>query len=184
MEHPQEREQVRQARAGDRKAFAELVERYWPRVHRFLYGLTGNPHASEDLTQDVFVRAWSALPELLDDGRFRPWLFRIARNLLLDSRRGPRSVRPQPLPPTLTTAETGPEATALEREGERLLRQATARLPVAYRAAYLLWTQEGLPYAEIAQALAVTEETARWRVCKARQILVKELEAYLNPRSP
>ncbi len=58
-----------------------------------------------------------------------------------------------------------------------------AQLPSKYRAAYLLWTQEELPYEEIAQILGISEETARWRVCKARQGLVEMMSPYL-PRLP
>src|SRR4051794_12058447 len=52
------------AREGDRGAFAALVELYWHRIHRWLFALTRHAHLAEDLTQDVFVKAWLALPRL------------------------------------------------------------------------------------------------------------------------
>jgi RNA polymerase sigma-70 factor (ECF subfamily) len=168
------------ARSGDRDAFALLVERYWSRVYRWLHGLTLRRHLAEDLTQDVFLRAWSALPQLRQDVCFRAWLFRIARNCLTDSRRDPRSAPPAPLADSFSDRQPGPEALVLARESETLLRDACTELPLPLRAALLLWTQEGLPYSDIAQVLEITEETARWRVCRARQLLLRRLGSHLN----
>jgi RNA polymerase sigma-70 factor (ECF subfamily) len=168
------------ARAGDRDAFAVLVETYWGRVYRWLHGMTLRRHQAEDLTQDVFLRAWSALPQLRQDVCFRAWLFRIARNCLTDSRRDPRSTPPQPLSETSADRQPGPEEMVLARESESLLRDACADLAPPLRAALLLWTQEDLPYSDIAQVLGITEETARWRVCRARQLLMKRLGTHLN----
>ncbi len=184
MEQPAEREWVRRARAGDRAAFAALVERYWDRIRRWLFALTHHAQVAEDLTQDAFVKAWTGLPALQEDNSFRPWLFRIAKNLALDSRKGPRSAPTEPLSQEVAGREPEPLAIMLEQEGQHLLQAACARLPVTYRAAYLLWTQEELPYSEIAQVLGITEETARWRVCRARQFLLKELEPLLDTPKP
>jgi len=180
----QERQWVRLARHGDRGAFTSLVERYWDRLQRWLFALTGQQHLAEDMTQEAFVKAWSSLPTLANDATFRVWLFRIAKNCLLDSQRGPKARNGQPLPEEVHGRETAPLINLLEVEGQQMLQSALERLSKPYRVAYLLWTQEDLPYAEIAEILGVSEETARWRVCKARQYLMKELSAYLDcPRS-
>lgn len=179
MENDREQECVRRARAGDRAAFAALVERYWHPVRAWLAGLTASEHAAEDLTQEAFLKAWVALPRLAAEGTFRVWLFRIARNEYLAAARrggataGPVPDRPDPAP--------GPVADAIEREEGAALRQAVGKLPASYREAYLLWTHESLPYPEIARVLDVTEETARWRVCEARRRLTRILEKYLKP---
>ncbi len=180
MTENREGEWVALTRGGDRAAFAALVELYWERIHRWLYALTGQAHLAEDLTQDVFVKAWIGLPKLQADDHFRPWLFRIARNLALDSSKGPRGNARQSMPESVPGREPEPLNTLLEQEAQQLLRAACDRLPKAYRGAFLLWTQEDLPYSEIAQVLAISEETARWRVCKARQFLLKELKPFLD----
>ena len=180
----EENDWVRRARAGDRAAFAALVDRYWERLRRWLFGWTGRAHLAEELTQEAFFRAWRGLGQIQADATFRVWLFRIARNCLIDARRGPRGRAIVPLPGILEDKEPGPVDRLLETEAQQRLRTALGRLPRRYRAAFLLCTQEGWPYSQIAQALEVSEETARWRVHKARQFLLKELEAYLDvPKS-
>lgn len=184
MDPGREQEWVRRARQGDREAFASLVDLYWERLRRWSCILTGHADAAEDVTQEAFVRAWAALPRLTEESRFRVWLFRIAKNCWLDARRGPRGQTPRALSASLADKQPEPIETLVEDEGRQLLRAALARLPELYREAYVLWTQESIPYIEIAQVLGISEEAARWRVCKARQRLLSELKTYLDCPSP
>ncbi len=180
MNHPDEADWVRRAQSGDHGAFALLVERYWDRLRRWLFGLTGREHLAEDVTQEALARAWVGLRGLHAEETFRVWLFRIARNCLTDSRRGPRKAEPLPLPDDLAADEARPIDELVDREAQQFLHEALGRLPDSHQAAYLLWTQEEMPYHQIARVIGVSEETARWRVFKARQFLVKELQAYLD----
>jgi len=182
--YAEEQHWVRLAQAGDRQAFAALVDAYWTRVYRWLYGLTHNRHTAEELTQEAFLKAWTGLPELKEVSTFRPWLFCIARNYLISARRGPRGIPVQMLTEETLSREPWPVEAVLATEGQEALEAALGRMPALLRGAFLLWTQEDMPYPDIARALAVTEETARWRVCKARQFLVKELETYLDQTKP
>ena len=125
----QNEELVARAQAGDRDAFASLVERYWVRLQRWLTCLCGSAQEAEDLTAEPAL--------YLED-----------------------------------------------QENQRLFERACARLPPLFRAAFLLWTQEGFSQAQLAEALETTEETARWRVYKARQILMKELRSALDQAKP
>lgn len=184
MQHLDEQELVRRAQGGERAAFSALVDRYWPRVFRWLCGMCHRTHTAEDLTQDVFLRAWSALGSFQAGTSFRAWIFRIASNGFIDSTRGPRGTPPAALPDTLPARDAGPVTTVLAQECETLVQQACDRLPLGYRAALLLRTQEDLSFAEIATALGVTEETARWRLFKARQLLLRELGPYLDNPEP
>jgi RNA polymerase sigma-70 factor (ECF subfamily) len=183
VDQADEAQWIRQAQAGDRKAFAALVERYWSRIHRWLHGLTGNAHSAEDLTQDAFLKAWSALPSFTGTG-FKAWLYRIASNNLIDSRRGPRGQMPDALPDALATRDPGPVATVLGQESQTLVQEACSRLPAKLKEAFLLRTQEDMSFEEIGQVLGVTEETIRWRVFKARHLLLNELKHYLDGKSP
>jgi RNA polymerase sigma-70 factor (ECF subfamily) len=179
-----EQQEIQRAQAGDSHAFAALVDRHWGRVFRWLVSLTRHDQLAEDLTQEAFLRAWRALPTFQPGASFRTWLFGMARNSLIDSKRGPRGTPTRPLADTLASNEPGPVEVALEREGRSLLHDACGRLPEHFRSAFLLWAQEELSFAEVAAALGITEATARWRVFKARLLLVAQLESYLDGKKP
>jgi RNA polymerase sigma-70 factor (ECF subfamily) len=177
-----EHQWITQAQAGDKQAFAALVDLYWPRIYRWLYGLTGNTHTAEELTQDAFLKAWTALPSFQGSSGFKAWLFRIAGNKLIDSRRGPRGIAPEVLPDSLATREQGPVAAVLSQESQTVVQEACARLPNKLKEAFLLRTQEEMSFEEIGAVLGVTEETVRWRVFKARHLLLNELKHYLDEK--
>ncbi len=183
MSHPQEQELIRRAQDGDRDAFADLTGCYWGRLYRWLHGMTRNSHAAEDLTQDVLLKAWANLKSFQVGTHFRAWLFRIAGNCYLDSRRGPRGAPCRELPETLTTREPDPVTTLLSQETVMLIWAALAQLPVTFRAPFLLRVQEELSFQEIAQVLDLTEETARWRVFKARRLLLRRLDGTLDRKN-
>lgn len=180
MRSPDETLWVRQAAQGDRDAFARLVDCYWDQVRRWLFGLTGKQHAAEDAAQETFLKAWINLPGLRDVGTFRVWLFQIARRCWLDARRKSKGHLKVALPLDVPGDQANPVADAIAEETQEQLQLALEKLPSKFRAAYLLWTQEELPYVEIAAILGVSEETVRWRVCKARQALVQSLTPYLQ----
>jgi RNA polymerase sigma-70 factor (ECF subfamily) len=184
VERDEERNWVERASAGDRDAFAALVDRYWEPVRAWLTGLTGHVHLAEDLTQEAFLRAWVALPKLSAAEVFRVWLYRIARNEYLAALRRPQATNPAAgteAVPDVPDPAPDPASAAIEHEEAAALRIALSKLPVMYREAYLLWTRESLSYPEIARILDVTEETARWRVCEARRRLTRILEKFLTP---
>ena len=171
---------VRRAQGGDRAAYSALVARYWKPVYGWLAGLCGDEHLAEDRTQDTFVRAWLALPQLASAEAFRVWLFRIARNEWLTGKRARGPIAALANPEELAGTGGGPVAEAMELEAASALRAAIRRLAEPYRDAYLLWTHERMPYSAIALVLDITEETARWRVCEARRRLATELKAFFS----
>lgn len=173
---------IRQAQLGDREAFAELVKCYWSRIYRWLVGVTACAHTAEDLTQEVFVKAWQALPAFKNEN-FRAWLFRIARNAWIDSRRTKSPVSDSQ-PDDLPGKAPDPLQEMLAREGVLNVQQACQALPNSVRSAFLLWVHEEMPYDEIAQTLDITEATARWRVFRARQLLMRALVGQKDKQTP
>jgi RNA polymerase sigma-70 factor (ECF subfamily) len=180
VQEPEEQLWIRRAQGGDHQAFALLVERYWVRIHRWLFGLARNAHVAEDLTQDVFLKTWTKLATFRAGTHFRAWLFRLARNCFLDSCRGPRGIQPELLPASAASREPDPVAILLGQETHIVVQAALDRLPLRFRAPFLLRIQEELSFQEIARALRLTEETARWRVFKARKMLYKDLGPALD----
>jgi RNA polymerase sigma-70 factor, ECF subfamily len=175
---PFEEEQlIRAAQRGDRSAFAALVEVYWDCIYRWLVRLTHDRHTAEDLVQETFLKAFAGLDRFKAGTNFAAWLFRIAHNNFANGRRA--SVRKRdPLPDDLPAKSCGPLEEAESREALQELTHSLGRLPAEYRAALLLRVEQGLSFRQIGDVLGLTEETARWRVFKARQKLL----ALLAPR--
>jgi RNA polymerase sigma-70 factor (ECF subfamily) len=170
---------IHNAQKGDRQAFAVLVERYWDRLYRWLYHLTHNRHSAEDLAQETLLKAFANLARFRTGSNFHAWLFRIAYNSFVSQWRGEERAR-QAFPHHLPTQEEGPVEQVLSREALQLLARAVGRLPADYRAAFLLRAEEGLSFHAIAEVLGIKEETARWRVFKARQKLMGVLAPQLE----
>jgi RNA polymerase sigma-70 factor (ECF subfamily) len=171
------------AQGGDRAAFAALAGTYYDRLYRWLYQLTRDRHGAEDLTQETLLKAFAALDRFRAGTNFRAWLFRIAYNSFVNQRRSTARQR-ESLPENLPDDDEGPVEEASRRETMALLAEAVRRLPPDFRAAFLLRVEEGLSFRQIAGILNLTEETARWRVFKARQHLLLALPATPEQEKP
>lgn len=179
-EPSEENEWIRAAQEGDRSAFARLVERYWDRLYRWLYHITRDRHTAEDLTQETFLKALAALKSFRPGSNFRAWVFRIGHNNFVNQKRSDRRTKHQ-LPEDAAAPDAGTEATIENREALEIVAKAVAELPEDFRAALTLRVEEELSFREVAKILNTTEETARWRVFKARQKLMKVLSPELLP---
>lgn len=162
------------AQQGDRSAFARLVEHYWDRLYRWIYHLTRDCHTAEDLVQESFLKAFAGLKKFQAGTNFSAWLFRIAHNNFANHCRASARER-EALPEDLPDQRQGPLEESVSAEELRNVAQAIQRLPSEFRAALLLRIEEDLSFREIAEVLGLTEETARWRVFKARQKLLSLL---------
>jgi RNA polymerase sigma-70 factor (ECF subfamily) len=181
--HPtQERESslIEAAQKGERSAFAGLVEHYWDRIYRWLYHLTRDQHTAEDLAQETFLKAFARLNTFRAGSNFGAWLFRIAHNNLANHHRASLRCR-EPLPDDLPASEALPEEQLQTQEALAEVGRALARLPAEFLAPLLLRVQEEMSFRQIANTLGLTEETARWRVFKARQKLLRLLAPCHQP---
>lgn len=177
----EETEWIRAARDGDRSAFARLIDRYWDRLYRWLYHMTRDRHTAEDLTQETFLKALAALKTFRPGSNFRAWVFRIGHNNFVNQKRADRRTKHQ-LPEDLAAPDAGVAETGLEnREALEAVARVVSELPADFRAALTLRVEEGLSFRDVARILNTTEETARWRVFKARQKLMKVLAPELLP---
>ena len=163
------------AQSGDRQAFAGLVELHWDRLQRWLLRLTRDSNRTDDLLQETFLKAFVAIPRLRPGSNFRAWLFRIAHNNWVNLR---RNARMQQAPESMDLESTAidPALESSQRETVERVYEGIRRLSPEFRAALLLRAEEGLSFKEIAEIVHTTEETARWRVFKARQKLLSDLE--------
>jgi RNA polymerase sigma-70 factor, ECF subfamily len=177
----EEAEWIRAAQSGDRGAFARLLERYWDRLYRWLYRITRDRHAAEDLTQETFLKALAALQSFRPGSNFRAWIFRIAKNNFVNQKRSEKRTKHQLADDAAAPDLGGVETSAENREALEVVSKAVADLPMDFRMALLLRVEEGLSFRDVAKILGTTEETARWRVFKARQRLLKVLSPELLP---
>jgi RNA polymerase sigma-70 factor (ECF subfamily) len=170
---------VRRAQKGDREAFAGLIESHWDALYRWMYRLTRHRQTAEDLTQETFLKAFARLESFQAGTNFHAWVFRIGFNTFANHRRDNARIR-ESLPQQIQAKRDGPMEEAIDRESMRLLQAAIYRLPEEFRTAFLLRVQEDLSFREIASVLDLTEETARWRVYKARQQLLQAVAPELE----
>lgn len=174
---------IARAKQGDREASAALVDQYWDRLYRWLYHLTHHQHTAEDLAQETFLKAFSRLETFRWGNNFQAWLYRIAYNAFLNQCRVLARTK-HPFPDDVADVGEPPDEVAMSRESLQLLARAVGRLPNEFRAAFMLRAQEGMSFKEIADVLETTEQTARWRVFKARQKLLSVLAPQLDREKP
>lgn len=163
------------ARAGDTAAFAALVRRHQDRVFGFILRMLDARDEAMELTQDVFLKAWQALPGWRAEARFSTWLLQIARNAALDQLRRRQVVRFAPLEEGLEVADEapGPEARYASRQRQAQLERALRRLAAEHREILLLREVEDLSYGELAAVLGVAEGTVKSRLARARAALLE-----------
>lgn len=166
------------AAAWPTPTWEEIVQQHSARIFRLAYRLTGNRHDAEDLTQDVFVRVFRALPTFTP-GNFEAWIHRITTNLFLDGARRRQRIRFDALDPEAGERLPDPAAGPEERyhlsnlDGD--VRTALLALRPEFRAAVVLADIEGLPYDEVAAALGIKLGTVRSRIHRGRAQLREQL---------
>jgi len=160
------------AREGDAGAFRSLYEAHVGRVYGLCVRLTGNEGEAEELTQDVFVRAWERLSTFRGDSAFSTWLYRLAVNQVLMARRG-RWRRER----RILLSSTAPEAPAPTPQWDNAmdLERAIATLPDRCRVVFVLHDIEGWPHADIAVEMGTAVGTCKAHLFRARRLLRKVL---------
>jgi RNA polymerase sigma-70 factor (ECF subfamily) len=148
--------------ARDERCLEVLLERYWLRLVSFATGIAGSRDDASDVVQEVFLRVWEKGDAWLPSGSVSGYLYRIARNLALNSRRSAETRhRIEPRGQVHLVPETTPrpdevmEQTSLEAE----VASAVAALPERRREVFVLSRYHGLSYRDIAAALDLTVQT-------------------------
>lgn len=181
-------------RDGDAGAFEEIVQRYQARLLTVMEHLVDRRHLAEDLVQDVFIRVFRARERYTPTARFSTWIFTIANNVALNSKRD----RARRREVQLESASSGPspvnafENMALAASGmmpnrqldkqelRGVVRAALETLNERQRIAVLLNKFEHMSYAEIAQSMGMTEKAVKSLLSRARTALRDVLSPYLS----
>ncbi|WP_265442485.1 RNA polymerase sigma factor [Flexivirga meconopsidis] len=173
-------ELARAARLGDEDAFEQIVDRHGPAMYRFARRLLLHDANAQDVVQDAFVSAWKDLPSYAGRSSLRTWLFRLTarRAADLQRRRTPTPVDDDVLSTLLPAAAGSPQQAALDRELVTALRRALAELPWRQRAIWLLREIDGLSYRDIAEALAIPEDSVRGQLYRGRRALAERMNSW------
>jgi len=171
---------LQQARQGDRTAFAQLVEHYYPRALRFALQMLRSREDAEEAVQDTFLRVHDNLARFREDAPFDPWFFRIlgnrCRTLLARRKRHHEVIEYGDLPPDAASdARTDLNDLGFAREVHRAL----AELPPEQREAFLLRHVNDMDYEEMTIVTGAKGSTLRMRVKRAIDALREKLQAPL-----
>ena len=180
-----EQKLIRQAAAGDSRAFEALVQTYQAQVYRLCFRMTGNPEDAADMTQEAFLKAWSNLSSFHFEAAFSTWLYRLTSNACLDYLRSAK--RRAHLSLTMENEEgekqllevadpaPSPEERAMHREQQETVNRAMEALEPEQRQILTLRVVNDLSYTEIADILYIKEGTVKSRLSRAREALRKKL---------
>lgn len=179
--------------AGDRRAFAELVEIYSPRIFRLALKMMGETAEAEEVLQETFLQAVRFIDNFRGQSSIGTWLFRIASNQALMKLR-----KKQPPGFSLDDVENGatpeilhahgkwtrlPESELLDDEAQKVMETAIRNLPDNLRVVFILRDIEGLSTADTAQSLDLSISAVKSRLLRARIKLRNELSIYFSERS-
>lgn len=173
---------VSQARSGNKEAFGKLVEHYQRRIFAVAYGVVGNRQDAEDLTQEAFIKAYSAINSLKTDQSFYSWLLRITVNTGINYKKKLSEKSPIPLEQVdeLIFPGESPEELAERQDSLQYITDLVAGLPPDHRAVLVLREIEGLSYDEIALAIDIPLGTVKSRLKyardKLRQAIIRQKE--------
>jgi RNA polymerase sigma-70 factor, ECF subfamily len=178
---------VDEARAGDAWAFGQLFDQFHLPVYRYVASRVRHPSDAEDLTQLVFVKALEALPRYESRGiPFGGWLFRLARNAVIDHVRTSHEHADLAQSVERAGADAGPDELAVIRQEIEAVRSALATLTDDQRDAISLRFFAGLSAREAAEAMGKQEGTIRGLQFRAiaalrRQLDMEEPQAVFAP---
>ena len=161
---------VARAQQGDPDAFEVLYRLHMGRVYALCLRLSGDGRRAEELTQDVFVRAWEKLGTFRGESAFGTWLHRLAVNQVLQTGRSERR-RAAHLRVTDDPRVLDGPGTVRSPEAGTDLERAIAQLPEGARTVFVLHQVEGYSHNEIASMTGIAPGTSKAHLHRARRLL-------------
>jgi len=164
--------------SGDADAvIRELYSDYAKALHGYVEQFCPDRTSADDIVQETFIRAWRHLPQLsADDRPIRPWLFRVARNLLIDANRAAQA-RPMTVPcAAAAEAEAGSDSGLEEILDRQLVSDALQHLSPAHQSVLVETFYRGGTMATVARELGIPHGTARSRLHYALDAMRKQIQ--------
>ena len=188
LELPQEEQQesfwIKRCQNGDKDAFEPLVRQNAGKIQRLVWGMLGErKEDTDDVVQDIFIKAYIALPRFRGDAKFSTWIYRIALNHCRDYLK-----RSEPLPVELSEEQIADEPVPedaeqqdmlrhmQEKRANRKLQQLLAQLSEKHRRILVMREIEGMSYDEIGEVLDIKPGTVRSRLNRARAGIMRVVE--------
>lgn len=182
---------VELAKIGDTAAFNKLVNLYHSRIYTLTYQMTSNREDAEDLTQEIFVKAFEALPRFKGRSSFYTWLYRIGINKTINYRKKRNRNRPLSLDAMEQevkqdesyhdlSSKDSPLRNLSLSELQLKLNEAMQRLSEKQRTVVVMHDMQGMPHDEIAKVVGVSVGTIRSRLFYARRQLQADLGEYMR----
>jgi RNA polymerase sigma-70 factor, ECF subfamily len=186
---------VREFIAGNDAAFGQLVAKYKDSITNYLAMMVSDYDTAVDLSQETFLRVYRNIHRYSNIYQFSTWIYRIATNLAIDEIRyrkrrgrvfyrnvwGNRQNDEHDAPEfELTDSRRGPRDEILLKESGQVLGDAIKSLPEKYRTAFVMKEVQELPYDEIAKVLKCSAGTIKSRLHRARELLQRKLERYVE----
>jgi len=184
-----EQQWIAEAKAGDKDAFAKLVEKYKKPVYSVCYRMLGTPTAAEDAAQEAFIRAYMAIDRYDPSRSFATWVLSIASNYSIDQLRKKKVIilsmdnekhawlaPPDPGP--------SPEKAALEKEKLGQIQSLLTSLNEVDRAAVILQYWHDYSYEQIAETLDLSSSAVKSRLFRARQLMAEKWQGMQLPSAP
>ena len=184
-----EQQWIAEAKAGNKDAFAKLVEKYQKPVYSVCYRMLGTPTAAEDAAQEAFIRAYQAIDRYDTSRSFATWVLSIASNYSIDQLRKKKVTilsmdnekhawlaPPDPGP--------SPEKAILEKEKLRQIQSLLTSLNEVDRAAVILQYWHDYSYEEIAETLDLSSSAVKSRLFRARQLMTEKWQGMQLPSAP
>jgi RNA polymerase sigma-70 factor (ECF subfamily) len=192
IQNASDEELLGRAKDGEKLAFDVFYSRNKRRILNYVYRMISNRARAEEVTQEVFVKAYLALESYSEEGKALNWIYTIAGNLsknyLRDKRYEPgllldKELRGQDgitLGDVIPSDSDTPLEITLKKEQELLVQINIDKLPVKYKEILILCDIQGHSYEEVAEILNCSTGSVGSRLSKARSLLAKSLKKYFK----
>ncbi|AFM39443.1 RNA polymerase sigma factor, sigma-70 family [Desulfosporosinus acidiphilus SJ4] len=164
--------------AENQDSFEELISKNEDKILNLIYGMTGDYHLAQDLTQESFLKAFLSKQSFNGQAKFSTWLYRIAVNTTIDYKRKScvrKENSSEEIENINNTTEPDPDNKCQKTAMKEILFKAISQLPDQQREIFTLREINGCSTKEVAEILSISNELVKWRLHKARTMLRKSL---------